>query len=236
MTEQQQAYFGEISDVEAKAKDIVEAAGVPSFEVAQYINVARQCYSIAKRFSQATRDAEAQHVVDHWVARGLDGTLLVQACVAGGCHPTAPPTPPEALKFFPLIYTIGSGDAASWLGFDRVRILNSIDEYSVYGFSVPEDFNELVEAFILCYPSTPGTNVDIDLESQYGKEGEIYNNHTESDLTSTYTMVANILQKLDVSSVLQGIEAGDFGAVRITLKQTWNLLQTLYNHCMAYYR
>ena len=94
MTEQQGTYFSEISDVERKVKQVCEAAGVPGFEVAQYINVGRKCYSLAKKFSGATRDAEAQHVVDHWAARGLNGPLLQQACVAGGCHPTAPPAPP----------------------------------------------------------------------------------------------------------------------------------------------
>ena len=85
MTEQQGTYFSEISDVERKVKQVCEAAGVPGFEVAQYINVGRKCYSLAKKFSGATRDAEAQHVVDHWISRGLDPDLLQKACLAGGC-------------------------------------------------------------------------------------------------------------------------------------------------------
>lgn len=94
MVEQESVYLAQIADVERKVKHVCEAAGVPSYQVAQYINVGRQCYSLAKRFSGATRDGEAQNVVDHWAARGLNGTLLQQACVAGGCHPTAPPGPP----------------------------------------------------------------------------------------------------------------------------------------------
>lgn len=90
MTELEGAYFGQIADVERKVKDACEAAGIPSYQVAQYINVGRQCYSLAKRFTQATRDAEAQAVVNHWAARGLDGPLLAAACLAGGCNVTEP--------------------------------------------------------------------------------------------------------------------------------------------------
>ena len=100
MSEQEGVYFSEISDVERKVKQVVEAAGVSSIQVAQYINVGRQCYSLAKRFSQATRDAEAQHVVDHWAARGLDGPLLAAACLAGGCNVTDP----AAVCYLPCVH------------------------------------------------------------------------------------------------------------------------------------
>lgn len=84
-------YLAQITLVEGEVKRIVEAVGVPTFEVAQYVNVGRQCYSIAKRFSQATRDLEAQRVVNKWASRGLDGPLLVLACRAGGCEVEEPP-------------------------------------------------------------------------------------------------------------------------------------------------
>jgi len=98
MRELEAEYFGQIADMEAKVKQACEAVGVPGFLVGQYVNVGRECYSLAKRFTQATRDAEAQRVVDKWAARGLDGELLRLACVAGGCHPEAPPTPPTVIN------------------------------------------------------------------------------------------------------------------------------------------
>ena len=97
MVDMQSEYFPQISLVESKVKADVEAAGVPTYQVAQYINVGRECFSIAKRFSQATRDAEAQRVVDKWASRGLDGTLLARACMAGGCAVT----PPAAVCYNP---------------------------------------------------------------------------------------------------------------------------------------
>jgi len=89
MSEQQKAYFGEIALIEEKAKKIVEEAGVPTIEVAQYINVARKCYSIAKKFSGQTRTDEAQNVLNHWASRGLNGLLLARVCNLSGCGCTA---------------------------------------------------------------------------------------------------------------------------------------------------
>ena len=98
MVDQQKVYFSQIVNVEQKAKQICEAAGVASYQIAQYVNVARQCYSLAKRFDGATQTLEAQAVVDHWAARGLNGPLLAEVCRAGGCKPEAPPVPPTVLN------------------------------------------------------------------------------------------------------------------------------------------
>jgi len=107
MVRQESTYFPQIALVEAEVKRIVEAAGIPSYEVAQYVNVGRVCYSIAKRFSQATRDLEAQRVVNHWAARGLDGPLLAQACRAGGCEVVEP----SAVCYNPCAHASDKHDA-----------------------------------------------------------------------------------------------------------------------------
>ena len=106
MVDQQSEYFPQIANVEAKVKQEVEAAGVPSYQVAQYINVGRECYSIAKRFSQATRDQEAQRVVDKWASRGLDGPLLALACRAGGCDVD----PPAEVCYTPCVHGMDKHD------------------------------------------------------------------------------------------------------------------------------
>ena len=86
MVEQESLYFAEIAEVERKAKAFCEQLGIASWEVAMYLIVARQCYSLAKRFTQATRDQEAQRLVNLWAARGLNPGLLADVCRAGGCH------------------------------------------------------------------------------------------------------------------------------------------------------
>lgn len=93
MVDLEKEYLPQIAQVEEKVKRIVEAAGVPSYQVAQYINIGRQCYSIARRFGGLTRDAEHQNVVDKWVSRGLNAELAAKSCNVGGgkVKPGAPP-------------------------------------------------------------------------------------------------------------------------------------------------
>jgi len=83
--EQESIYFSQIADVEAKAKGILEAAGVTPFLIAQYLIVARKCYSLAKRFTGVTLREEAERVLDHWESRGLDRALLSKICNISGC-------------------------------------------------------------------------------------------------------------------------------------------------------
>ena len=83
--EQESTYFSQIADVEAKAKGILEEAGVTPFLIAQYLVVARKCYSLAKRFSGVTLREEADRVLSHWESRGLLRDLLSKVCNISGC-------------------------------------------------------------------------------------------------------------------------------------------------------
>jgi len=82
-----------------------------------------------------------------------------------------------------------------------------------FPFSVPPDFSELVEGYIESLPGGSFTDQDIDLASEYAKDGENYQTHAELDDTSAYSGVANQWGKLDLSSVLSSLEAGDMGGV-----------------------
>ena len=86
MVEQEEAIFGEIVLIEEKAKVVCEAAGLASILIPAYLNFARQCYSIGKRFSQTTQADEVLHWHNHWVRRGLNGTIL--ASIAALCGVT----------------------------------------------------------------------------------------------------------------------------------------------------
>lgn len=86
-------YFAQIAQVEAKVKVVCEAAGVPSYQVAQYVNFGRQMWSLSDRFTGATLANEAQRLVDGWVSRGLNGPLLVTIAGFFGVTPTAPAPP-----------------------------------------------------------------------------------------------------------------------------------------------
>jgi len=98
MVKGQAEYFPAITSLEEKVKKLVEAEGVTTLEVRDYLNFGREIYELSRKFSQTTLQAEAQLRVNKWVSRGLDGSLLVQIAQLEGVTPSAPPTPPTVLN------------------------------------------------------------------------------------------------------------------------------------------
>jgi len=78
MVEQEEAIFGELSLIESKAKVVCEAAGIVTMNIPAYLNFARQCYRLFKKFSQVSRQNETQNWFNMWVARGYNPTVLAQ--------------------------------------------------------------------------------------------------------------------------------------------------------------
>lgn len=80
-------------------------------------------------------------------------------------------------------------------------------------FAVPPDFTSLVslKLIFIVDPAVAGVNKSITLVSEYGAEGEAYNNHTETD-TSLYdfTGLGDKISSIDLSVVFSSIAAGDY--------------------------
>lgn len=93
MVEQEEAIFGELVLVETKAKSVCEKAGIPSIAIPGYLNFARQCYKYFKKFSQTTRDQEVQYCFNHWVSRGLTGSVLAEIATLCGVTISGYPGP-----------------------------------------------------------------------------------------------------------------------------------------------
>jgi len=83
MVEQMQAKSAELSEVERKAKIILEEAGVSVVQIPMYMCFARQCYKIGKIHLEATRTNEVFYKYQTWWNRGLNPTLL--ASIAALC-------------------------------------------------------------------------------------------------------------------------------------------------------
>ena len=94
MVDQEKTYFPQITLIEMKTKALCEAQGIATYLIPQYINFARELYSKAKRFTQATLAAETQYLLNKWTSRGLLGSKLVEIAKLFGVTPTAPPPPP----------------------------------------------------------------------------------------------------------------------------------------------
>jgi hypothetical protein len=158
MVEQQKAYFGEIKMIEEKAKKIVEEAGVPVHEVAQYINVARKCYSLAKKFTGPTLQNEAQLVVNHWASRGLNGLLLARVCNISGCGAAAgvPSDVPAAGNVGDLLVygldgweTLSPGDACKVLHSRGAGLIPDWVDHGGLGGLLDDDHTQYVLRSIL---------------------------------------------------------------------------------------
>lgn len=88
MVEGQATHMGAVVLIEGKVKQLVEAAGVSSMQVAQYLNVARKMMKICGKFSGTTRDNECARIHDLWVGRGLDTGLITSIAAMCGCAVT----------------------------------------------------------------------------------------------------------------------------------------------------
>jgi len=88
MVEQQGEILPQLAIVERKVKVLCEAQGIPSFQVAQYVNFGREMYSLSQRFTSLTLANEAQNLVVKWQSRGLLGSLLSGIAGLFGVTPT----------------------------------------------------------------------------------------------------------------------------------------------------
>lgn len=88
MVESETEYFADMSKLENKVKALVEAEGVTTLQVRDYLNYARELYATSRKFSGATANLEAQLKLNKWSDRGLDSTLLTKIAYLMGLEPS----------------------------------------------------------------------------------------------------------------------------------------------------
>lgn len=76
MIKHQSIYMGVVTDLEERIKKLVEAEGVTTLQVRDYLNYGRELLDLSRRFSKTTLLAEAQTKAQKWSDRGLDPSLL----------------------------------------------------------------------------------------------------------------------------------------------------------------
>ncbi len=88
-----------------------------------------------------------------------------------------------------------------------------------FTFRVPHDFNSLIALVMVGFAGAgaAGAGKDIDLFSDYGATGEQFDNNSESDTTSTFTLGAVALElfEYDISSVFSALAANDYAGIQI---------------------
>jgi len=131
-------------------------------------------------------------------------TGTIQVVSTGiAASPTVDPTVPGAsteVQFAPE-YNNDKGDYAT----HYVAAGGS----SRFSFRIPSDFVSLVKLVMVAIPNNTTVNDDIDLSSDYGKVGEPYNAHSESNTTLLWSATASEIVEFDIVSVFSAIEAGD---------------------------
>lgn len=104
---------------------------------------------------------------------------------------------------------IAATDYSANVGNFRVRAVAGSGSYR-FTFHVPFDFNSIVSAGLVVIPAGDVVGGNIDLSTEYGAIGEVYNLNTETDTTSTYSFTTNQLGLLSITTVLTGVAAGDY--------------------------
>ncbi len=80
---------------------------------------------------------------------------------------------------------------------------------SNFAFAIPSDFKTLTKICMVAIPNNTSAGGDMDLSSDYGKVGEQYNAHSESNAGVPFSGTAGELIEVDLSSVFSSLEAGD---------------------------
>jgi len=117
MVDLETPYLAQITEVERKVKRICETAAVPSYEIAQYINYARQLFSKSTRFESLTLTNEAQYLTDHWISRGLSCPILIDVAELFGIVVTCEAEPSECSGLICSLHApiSESGAALHWI-------------------------------------------------------------------------------------------------------------------------
>lgn len=113
--------------------------------------------------------------------------------------PTTPMAPIEAR--FPPEYNNDKGDY-------KVHYI-AAGGSSHFSFAIPSDFKTLTKIVMVAIPNNTSNSGDMDLSSDYGKVGEQYNAHSESNAAVPFSGTAGELMEIDISSVFSSLEAGD---------------------------
>lgn len=112
----------------------------------------------------------------------------------------------EVSVWVPYVDTSGSTTTIGSLPVARLSNLGA--DWVKFSFPMPDDFDTLVGLDVVLVSSAT-TTLEYDLESDYGAEGEGYDNHSESLLNQTVVAIADEVALVDASEVFSNLAAGD---------------------------
>ena len=111
------------------------------------------------------------------------------------------------LWFLPASFTATRGDYGS-----AAAGTNSDTRWS---FRFPADFGALVALEVIGIPLATFAAVNIDLLSDFGAVGEVFNVNSATDTTSTYSGTINVLLAINVATLFAGAAANDLAGLLV---------------------
>ncbi len=112
-------------------------------------------------------------------------------------------------EFFTPATGTSTGVASASTGRYAAVLLNASGEDAYTTFTIPDDFNAMVEAVVIVAPAATQAAANWDIYSTYNAIGEDDSGTLESDLASTYNVTNDELFEVDISGVLSALAKGD---------------------------
>ncbi len=97
----------------------------------------------------------------------------------------------------------------------RARSLSGTGQFN-FDFRVPRDFTSIISLVAVCAPNANfGAAGAIDLESNYGADGESVGAHNETQSLTGLSGTQDVWTEIDISGVFTALAAGDYCGVNL---------------------
>lgn len=110
-------------------------------------------------------------------------------------------------------------NGSRWLlkGNFPAQYLTTSGEWALMSFYTPDDFHQIVEAYVVVVANCTVASPSWATNSDYAKAGEAYNTHSANQWTRPASVTNNLIYECDISSVLTSLEAQDYVGLQFYL-------------------
>jgi len=100
-----------------------------------------------------------------------------------------------------------SVDSDTDVGDYRVKSLGQNASFK-FTFGVPGEALEILKIALIVTPAATVAGVDIDLNSDFALDGQVFNFNSASDTTTTYSFTVDEFSEIDLTALFPGVQGG----------------------------
>ena len=100
-----------------------------------------------------------------------------------------------------------SVDSDTDVGDYRVKSLGQNASFK-FTFGIPGEATTILKIALIVTPVATVNNVDIDLNGDFGLDGEVFNFNSASDTTTTYSFIINEFSEINLTALFAGVQGG----------------------------